>query len=78
MQINTDIESTYAWVRLAASFTLLTIGGSAMYLVVVVMPAIELEFAATRAQASLPYSMIMLGWATGTFFMRKILTFIGG
>ena len=77
MQINTDIESTYAWVRLAASFTLLTIGGSAMYLVVVVMPAIELEFAATRAQASLPYSMIMLGWAAGTFFMGRLFDRFG-
>jgi hypothetical protein len=52
--VNSDIESTYAWLRLAASFGLLTIGGSAMYLVVVVMPAIEVEFGATRAQASVP------------------------
>ncbi len=77
MQVNTDIESTYAWLRLAASFLLLTIGGSAMYLVVVVMPAIELEFAATRAEASLPYSMIMLGWAAGTFFMGRLFDRFG-
>lgn len=67
-----DVESRYAWLRLAASFALLTIGGSAMYAVVVVMPAIEAEFATTRASASLPYSMIMLGWAAGTYFMGRL------
>jgi MFS family permease len=67
-----DVESRYAWLRLAASFALLTIGGSAMYLVVVVMPAIELEFGASRSAASVPYSMIMLGWAAGTLVMGRL------
>ena len=39
-----EIESRYAWIRLAASFALLTIGGSSMFVVVVAMPVIELEF----------------------------------
>jgi len=67
-----DIESTYAWVRLAASFGLLMIGGSAMFVIVVVMPAIELEFGVGRAGSSVPYSMIMLGWAAGTVFMGRL------
>jgi len=69
---HSDVESGYAWLRLATSFVLLTIGGSAMYATVVIMPAIETEFATSRAAASLPYSMVMLGWAAGTFFMGRL------
>ena len=69
----TDVESTYAWIRLAAAFGLITIGASAMYLTVVVMPAIEVEFGISRSDSSVPYSMIMLGWAGGTLLMGRLL-----
>lgn len=72
-----DIESRYAWLRLAASFALITIGGSAMYVVVVAMPVIELEFGASRSGASVPYSMIMLGWAAGTIWMGRLFDRFG-
>jgi len=39
-----DIESPYAWMRLAASLLLMTIGGSGMYSVTVVLPRIQEEF----------------------------------
>ena len=38
---NSEVESRYAWLRLATSFTLLTIGGVGMYAVIVAMPVIE-------------------------------------
>jgi MFS family permease len=63
---NSAIESRYAWLRLAASFALITIGGAGMYVVIVAMPVIELEFGTSRSQASIPYAMVMLGWALGT------------
>ena len=72
-----EIESRYAWWRLAASFGLLLIGGSAMFAVVVVMPAVEYEFGTTRAQASAPYAMVMLGWAAGTYFMGRLFDRFG-
>jgi MFS family permease len=74
---NSEVESRYAWLRLATSFTLLTIGGVGMYAVVVAMPVIEYEFKVTRSQASAPYSMIMLGWAAGTIGMGRLFDRFG-
>jgi MFS family permease len=72
-----EIESSYAWLRLATSFLLLTIGGVGMYAIIVAMPVIEVEFGATRSQASVPYSMIMLGWAAGTIAMGRLFDRFG-
>ena len=49
-----DIESPYAWMRLGVSLLLMTIGGSGMYAVTVVLPRIQAEFAVDRGNASLP------------------------
>ena len=37
------IESPYAWLRLVASFVLMTIGGSGMYSISIVLPQIQAE-----------------------------------
>ena len=75
--LSNDIESRYAWVRLCASFALITIGAVGMYAVIIAMPVIELEFGTTRSQSSIPYSMIMVGWAVGTFWMGKLFDRFG-
>ena len=69
---NNEIESRYAWLRLFASFALITIGAVGMYAVIIAMPVIELEFGLTRSQSASPYSAIMVGWAIGTFWMGKL------
>ncbi len=69
---NNDIESRYAWLRLCTSLALITIGAVGMYGVIIAMPVIEVEFGSTRSQSAIPYSMIMLGWAIGTFWMGKL------
>ncbi|HCU90414.1 MAG TPA: MFS transporter, partial [Gammaproteobacteria bacterium] len=46
---NNEIESRYAWFRLFASLTLITIGAVGMYAVIIAMPVIELEFGLTRS-----------------------------
>ena len=38
-----EIESPYAWLRLVVSLLLMTIGGSGMYSVTVVLPRIQSE-----------------------------------
>ena len=67
-----EIESTYAWVRLFASLALMTLGSSGMYIVVVAMPAIEADFGAARAGSSLPFTLIMLGWGIGGIWMGRL------
>jgi MFS family permease len=65
-------ESPYAWLRLATSLALMTLGGVAMYGVVVVLPAVQAEFGITRAEAALPYTLTMLGFALGGVLMGKL------
>jgi MFS family permease len=67
-----DIESPYAWARLVASLLLMTIGGSGMYSVAVVLPRIQAEFGAPRGGASLPYTMTMIGFGLGGILMGRL------
>ncbi|MCL2428018.1 MAG: hypothetical protein FWD12_02150 [Alphaproteobacteria bacterium] len=61
-------ESPYAWRRLAVTVRLSTLGGVGMCSVVVALPAIEAEFV-DRAQATLPYTRTMVGFAVGGVLM---------
>ena len=67
-----DIESPYAWVRLAVSLVLMTIGGSGMYSVTVVLPRIQADFGIARADASLPYTLTMIGFGVGGILMGRL------
>ena len=67
-----DIESPYAWMRLAVSLVLMTIGGSGMYSVTVVLPRIQEEFGVARADASLPYTLTMIGFGLGGVLMGRL------
>src|SRR6202171_5633520 len=64
--------SPYAWARLAVSLALMTISGCSMYAVVVVLPAVQAEFGVARADASLPYSLTMIGFGVGGLFMGRL------
>jgi MFS family permease len=67
-----DIESPYAWMRLAVSLVLMTIGGSGMYSITVVLPRIQQEFGVARGAASLPYTLTMIGFGFGGIFMGRL------
>ena len=66
------IESPYAWMRLAVSLLLMTIGGSGMYSVTVVLPRIQSEFGVARGDASLPYTVTMIGFGLGGILMGRL------
>ena len=66
------IESAYAWVRLVAAVLIGTIGGVAMWSVAVALPAVQAEFGVTRGTASLPYTLTMLGLASGGIVMGRL------
>ena len=67
-----DAESTYAWTRLLVSLALMTIGNSGMYTVTVVLPRLQAEFGVTRADASLPYTLTMIGFGVGGILMGRL------
>lgn len=54
------------------SLLLMTLGGSGMYSVTVVLPRIQAEFGVTRADASLPYTLTMIGFGVGGILMGKL------
>ena len=65
-------DSRYAWTRLALTLALMTIGSGAMYVVAVVLPAVQAEFGVARADASLPYTLMMVGFGLGGIAMGKL------
>lgn len=70
--IKNDATSSYAWKRLLISLALMTIGGSGMYTVTVVLPRIQAEFGVARADASLPYTLTMVGFGLGGILMGRL------
>lgn len=58
-------DSAAAWRRLALALLIGTVGGVGMWSVVVVLPIVQGEFAAMRADASLAFTMTMLGFGVG-------------
>ena len=66
------IDSRTAWLRLVAALALSTIGGVGMWSVVVALPAIQADFGVTRAAASFPYTLTMLGFGVGGIMMGRL------
>ena len=65
-------DSRYAWLRLVVVLLLMTIGSGAMYVIAVVLPAVQAEFGVARAEASLPYTLMMVGFGLGGIAMGKL------
>ena len=65
-------DSRTAWARLAATLLAMTLGSSAMYVVSVVLPAAQAEFGVARADASLPYTLLMVGFGLGGLLMGRL------
>ena len=65
-------ESVYACVRLAAALALMTIGGAGMYGMAVALAPVQAEFAAARGEASLPYTLTMIGFGIGGILMGRL------
>ncbi|MBL0142115.1 MAG: MFS transporter [Betaproteobacteria bacterium] len=65
-------DSPYAAFRLVVTLAIMTIGASVMYVVPVVLPAVQAEFGVVRADASMPYSLLMIGMGVGGVLMGRL------
>ncbi len=65
-------DSRYAVARLMVTLALMTVGASGMYVVAVVLPAVQAEFGVARADASLPYTLLMIGFGIGGMLMGRL------
>jgi MFS family permease len=75
--IMSEAESPYAWLRLAVSLAIGTLGSVGMWAVVVTLPAVQGEFAVARADASLPYTLAMVGFGLGTVLLGRLVDRFG-
>jgi len=67
-----EIESSYAWLRLLVAVTISTVGGVGMWSFMVALPALQTDFGVGRAEASFPFTMVMLGFAGGGVLMGRL------
>tara|TARA_E500000318_G_scaffold13398_1_gene12553 strand:+ start:2714 stop:3961 length:1248 start_codon:yes stop_codon:yes gene_type:complete len=67
-----EVDSPYAWFRLSMSLLISMIGGVGLWSVVVILPALEADFNLDRADASLPYTVTMIGFAIGGILMGRL------
>jgi len=67
-----EADSRYAMLRLGLTLLVMTVGSSGMYVVSVMLPAVQAEFGIARADASLPYTLLMLGFGVGGVLMGRL------
>jgi MFS family permease len=67
-----EIDSPYAWCRLALAVLLSAIGGVGMWSVVVALPAVQAEFHAERGAASIPFTLTMIGFGIGGVILGRL------
>jgi MFS family permease len=65
-------DSRRAWLRLAVAVLIGSLGSVGMWSVVVALPAVQTEFAASRGTASLAFTFVMLGFGSGGVLTGKI------
>jgi MFS family permease len=67
-----EADSRYANLRLLATLALMTVGSAGMYVVAVLLPSVQAEFGVARAEASLPYTALMIGFGIGGIVMGRL------
>jgi MFS family permease len=70
--VNAGIDSRYAWLRLAYSLVLGSISSIGMWSVPVALPPVQADFAVARGDASMPFTMTMIGFALGGVVMGRL------
>lgn len=65
-------ESRYAWMRLWTGLLAGAVGSVGMWSVVVILPAVQADFGVLRADATLPYTLTMLGFGVGGVTMGRL------
>ena len=72
-----QLDSSYAWCRLIASLVIGTVGGIGMWSSVVLLPEIQAHFGVDRSDASLPYTVAMIGIMVGNVVMGRMVDKFG-
>ncbi len=71
------VDGRQAWVRLAVTMVLATIGSIGLWSYVIVLPAVQSEFGVDRATAAIPYTASMIAFALGNIVVGHLIDRIG-
>ncbi len=71
MAPDTTLDSRASWARLGLSLLISLIGNVGMWAIIVILPAVQAEFGVDRADASIPYTLTMIGFAAGNFLIGR-------
>lgn len=66
------IDSSYAFRRLLITLAIMTMGSGCLYVVAVVLPEVQAEFGVSRSDASLPYTVLAIGFGVGGIYMGRL------
>lgn len=69
---SSPIDASAAWLRLTVAVLMSTIGGVGMWSYMVALPAIQADFGIGRGEASLPFTLAMIGFACGGVLMGRL------
>src|SRR5262252_1363321 len=70
--VDAGVDSPFAWRRLGAAVVLATIGSVGTWSVPVVLPAVQAAFGVARGDASLPFTLAMVGFGVGGVMMGRL------
>jgi len=71
------LDGGYSWLRLAVSVLIATIGSVGMWSIIIILPILQTEFGASRAEASLPFAAIMIGFGMGNLLVGRVVDRFG-
>lgn len=77
MTEHTILDGRYSWWRLCLTLCVAVVANVGIWMIVVVLPDIETDFGASRASASLPYTLTMVGFAAGNFLVGRMVDQFG-
>ena len=72
-----EVNSPAAWQRVGLAVAVGTIGSIGMWSMPVALPFVQADFGLTRADASLPYTLAMMGFAVGGVAMGRLCDTFG-
>ena len=71
------MDSGKSWRRLSIALLIALVANVGIWSVVVVLPSIEAEFNSSRGVAALPYTLTLLGFAIGNYFIGYLVDRFG-
>jgi MFS family permease len=72
-----QIDSLYAWYRLAVSVAASTVATVGLWSVVLVMPSVQADFGVDRAATSIAYTGAMIGFGFGNVILGRLVDRFG-